>query len=231
MTENVKTIVGEIETQLIADRRDFHRHAEAGWEEFRTASLVARRLSDLGYEVLAGRQVIRDEDRMGLPSAEALEASWQRAVEQGGDREYLDLVRGGFTGVVGILENGDGPTIGIRCDMDSLAMTESRSEAHRPVREGFVSVNENAAHTCGHDAHTSLGLGLAQVLMRLKDSIRGRVKLIFQPAEEGVRGAKSMVWRRCPGRRRLFAGTPRLYRLGVGRDPPEDGRLCSHGKV
>ena len=193
MTESVKAFVDEVEAQLITDRRDFHRHAEAGWEEFRTASLVARRLTDLGYKVSAGRQVIRDEDRMGLPSAKALEASWQRAVEQGGDREYLELVRGGFTGVVGVLENGDGPTVGIRFDMDSLAMTESRSEAHRPVKEGFVSVNENAAHTCGHDAHTALGLGLAQVLMKLKDGIRGRVKLIFQPAEEGVRGAKSMV--------------------------------------
>jgi aminobenzoyl-glutamate utilization protein A len=91
------------------------------------------------------------------------------------------------------MEDGDGPTMGIRFDMDSLAMAESRSEAHRPVREGFVSVNANAAHTCGHDAHTSLGLGLAQVLLKLKDGIQGRVKLIFQPAEEGVRGAKSMV--------------------------------------
>ena len=193
MTESVKEIVAKIETQLVTDRRDFHRYAESGWEEFRTASLVARRLSELGYEVQVGRQVIRDEDRMGLPPAEALEASWQRAVEQGGDPEYLDLVRGGFTGVVGILENGSGPTVGIRCDMDSLAMTESQSKAHRPVQEGCVSLNENAAHTCGHDAHTALGLGLAQVLMTLKDGLQGRVKQIFQPAEEGVRGAKSMV--------------------------------------
>jgi aminobenzoyl-glutamate utilization protein A len=193
MTESTKAIVAKIEAQLIADRRDFHRYAESGWEEFRTASLVARRLSDLGYQVLAGRQVIRDEDRMGLPPAEVLEASWQRAVAQGGDREYLDLLRGGFTGVVGILDHGTGPTVGVRCDMDSLAMAESQSEAHRPVQEGFVSVNENAAHTCGHDAHTALGLGLARVLMTLKSSIQGRVKLIFQPAEEGVRGAKSMV--------------------------------------
>lgn len=193
MTEGMKAIVDEVEAQLIRDRRDFHRYAEAGWEEFRTASLVARRLSDLGYEVSAGRQVIREEDRMGLPSAEALEASWQRAAEQGGDPEYLDAVRGGFTGVVGVLENGDGPTIGIRFDMDSLAMAESRSDDHRPVQEGFVSVNANAAHTCGHDAHTALGLGLARVLVTLKDGLRGRVKLMFQPAEEGVRGAKSMV--------------------------------------
>ena len=139
MTESVNVFINEIEAQLITDRRDFHRYAEAGWEEFRTASLVARGLSDLGYEVSAGRQVTRDEDRMGLPSAEALEASWQRAVEQGGDREFLELVRGGFTGVVGVLENGDGPTVGIRFDMDSLAMTESRSEAHRPVQEGFAA--------------------------------------------------------------------------------------------
>jgi aminobenzoyl-glutamate utilization protein A len=193
MTHSVDAAITEIEAQLIKDRRDFHHYAEAGWQEFRTASLVAKRLCDLGYQVSAGRQVIRDEDRMGLPPTETLEASWHRAVEQGGDRAYLDALRGGFTGVVGLLKNGDGPTVGIRFDMDALAMSESKAKEHRPAAEGFASVNEDAAHTCGHDAHTAIGLGLAQVLVELKDSIQGRLKLIFQPAEEGVRGARSMV--------------------------------------
>jgi aminobenzoyl-glutamate utilization protein A len=180
-------------SKLVTYRRDFHRHAEPGWMEFRTASLVARRLADLGFDVHVGREVICDTARMGLPDPETLETAWERAVAQGGDPAYLEALKGGFTGVVGVLRNGDGPTVGLRFDMDALAMQESTAETHRPAREGFASVNDGAAHACGHDGHTALGLGVAEVLRKLRDTFNGTVKLIFQPAEEGVRGAKSMV--------------------------------------
>jgi aminobenzoyl-glutamate utilization protein A len=130
---------------------------------------------------------------MGLPSPEILKAQWERAVQQGGDREFLERVKGGFTGVVGILENGPGPVVGLRFDMDAVDISESRDSRHRPVREGFVSISDGVAHACGHDGHTAAGLGVAEVLMALRDQIQGTVKLIFQPAEEGVRGAKAMV--------------------------------------
>ncbi len=130
---------------------------------------------------------------MGVPPPEVLEAAWQRAKAQGGDPAYLDAVRGGFTGVVGVLGAGAGPTVGLRFDIDALDLQESRATDHRPVREGFVSINEGAAHACGHDGHAALGLGVAAVLAGLVDELQGTVKLIFQPAEEGVRGAKAMV--------------------------------------
>jgi aminobenzoyl-glutamate utilization protein A len=193
MPEKITEITRAIQDTIIADRRDFHQHAETGWCEFRTASLVARRLLDLGYEGHAGREVLRDEDRMGLPAPEMLEQRWQRALAQGGDAEYLAAVRGGFTGVVGILRGGDGPTVALRFDMDALDLGESQNPDHRPAREGFASVNPEAMHACGHDAHTAIGLGVAEVLMRLRGELRGTVKLVFQPAEEGVRGAKGMV--------------------------------------
>lgn len=189
----VSRIAERIEPQVIAYRRDFHRHAESGWTEFRTASLVARRLAELGYEVQVGGEVVRESERMGLPPPHVLEARWQRAVEQGGDREFLEAVKGGFTGVVGTLRQGEGPTVGIRFDMDAVEMRESESQDHRPVREGFASVNAEAMHACGHDGHTATGLGVAEVLMDLRDQICGTVRLIFQPAEEGVRGARAMV--------------------------------------
>lgn len=193
MIDRLNQIADEIESQIIGYRRDFHKHAESGWTEFRTASLVARRLLDLGYEVQAGREVFEDEERMGLPPPATLERHWQRAAEQGGDAEFLEAMKGGFPGVVGILRHGKGPTVGLRFDMDALDLVESQSPEHRPVREGFVSVNEGASHGCGHDGHTAVGLGIAEVLMRLRDEFHGTVKLIFQPAEEGVRGAKAMV--------------------------------------
>lgn len=179
--------------QVIADRHDFHKYAEAGWTEFRTASLIARRLTELGFAVAAGREVIDAESRMGVPGAEALAAHWERARAQGGDPKFLQAVRGGFTGVVGVLRGGDGPTIGLRFDIDALELQESRDPRHRPMAEGFASINNGVCHACGHDAHAAMGLGVARVLSGLRHALRGTVKLIFQPAEEGVRGAKSMV--------------------------------------
>lgn len=189
----VKQIADEVGPKVDAYRRDFHKYAEFGWTEFRTASLIARRLVELGYMVQAGQPVVRAEDRMGLPPAGVLERCWQRAVAQGGDEEFLQAVKGGFTGVVGSLSNGPGPTVGMRFDIDALQIRESQSPDHRPAREGFASINENAAHACGHDAHAAVGLGVAAVLARMTDQVRGTIRLIFQPAEEGVRGAKAMV--------------------------------------
>ena len=191
--ERVKSAAGRIEPQIIAYRRDLHRYAEPGWVEFRTASLVARRLLDLGYKVALGRDVLDGSSRMGLPTAEYLETHWQRARKQGADPDSIDALRGGFTGVVATLESGEGPTIALRFDMDALDVNEAQTPEHRPFREGFASVNENMMHACGHDAHTAIGLGVAEVLMQVRRSLRGTLKLIFQPAEEGVRGAKAMV--------------------------------------
>ena len=193
MIDRVSKIAEDIGEETIAYRRDVHKHAESGWCEFRTASLVARRLTDLGFEVQAGRQVVSEEERMGLPTPDVLERRWERARDQGGDPEFLKAVRGGFTGVVGTLRCGSGPTVGLRFDMDANDLTESHSPDHRPFREGFASVNEEAMHSCGHDGHVAVGLAVAAVLVALKDHLHGTVKLIFQPAEEGVRGAKSMV--------------------------------------
>jgi len=193
MDDRVGEIADEISEKVVGYRRDFHQFAESGWTEFRTASLVARRLVDLGYEVEAGRGVVREADRMGVPPDDVLETSWERARQQGGDGEFMDLMRGGFTGVVASTGDGRGKTVGMRFDMDALEITEAAGEEHLPAREGFASVNQGVMHACGHDAHTAIGLGVAEILRRMGDSLIGRVKLIFQPAEEGVRGAKSMV--------------------------------------
>ena len=73
-----------------------------------------------------------------------------------------------------------------------IRMLESEESNHIPLKEGFRSVN-NEMHACGHDVHTSIGLGLATLLMENKDELKGTVKILFQPAEEGTRGARSMV--------------------------------------
>lgn len=92
----------------------------------------------------------------------------------------------GKTGVIGLLDNGSDFTLGLRFDMDALPITE---ETDLP----FQSKHSGVMHACGHDGHMSVGLGVAYVLAQLKDRIPGNIKMIFQPAEEGLGGAKAMI--------------------------------------
>lgn len=178
---------------MITLRREFHKYAETGWLEMRTASIIARKLKELGYEVLVGEEVCKSDDRMGVPSDEILEASYERAIKQGADPEFVKATKGGFTGVIGILRCGEGPVIGMRFDIDALGVNESKEDDHIPAKEGFSSVNAGVMHACGHDGHAASGLGVAALLMQIKDHLHGTIKLIFQPGEEGLRGAKSIV--------------------------------------
>src|SRR5665648_438450 len=114
MISDIKRIADEIEDKVISYRRDFHKYAEYGWTEFRTSSLIARRLKNLGFEVKVGREISKEEDRMGLPPKEILDYCWDRALKQGGDEEYLALMKDGFTGVVGIIKNGEGTVKALR---------------------------------------------------------------------------------------------------------------------
>jgi hippurate hydrolase len=132
---------------LTSLRRDLHAHPEIGFEETRTAAIVARILRAAGCEVTEGI---------------------------------------GRTGVVGSLRRGEGPAIGLRADMDALAMTEDAP--HRP----HASRIPGRMHACGHDGHTTLLLGAAQALAHA-GRFAGTVHFIFQPAEEGLGGAQAMV--------------------------------------
>lgn len=191
--ETIKKITEQIEPELIAQRRDFHKYAEPGWLEMRTSSIIARKLTDLGYEVLTGEDVCLKEARMGVPEEAVLEQAYVRAMEQGADSEFLPRTRGGMTGVIGILRCGEGPVMALRFDIDALGVNESDEADHKPAACGFASVNPGVMHACGHDNHATIGLGVAKVLMEIREFLHGTVKLIFQPAEEGVRGALSIV--------------------------------------
>ena len=91
----------------------------------------------------------------------------------------------GGTGVVGILKNGSGPTIGIRADIDALPIKEQNDIEHK-------STHENCMHACGHDGHTSVLLGTAKYLSQ-HQNFSGTIYFIFQPAEEVLGGAKAMI--------------------------------------
>lgn len=129
-------------------RRDFHRHPELGFQEVRTAGIVARELNNLGLEVSTG-------------IAE--------------------------TGVIALLEgNHEGPTVLLRFDMDALPIDEETGA-------DYASKNPGVMHACGHDGHTAIGLTIARLLRDHQQELSGRVKFVFQPAEEGLGGAERMV--------------------------------------
>jgi amidohydrolase len=132
--------------ELVALRRDLHRHPELGFKETRTNAFVTRHLEALGLSprTLAG------------------------------------------TGVTALVEGGNaGKTLMLRADLDALPVQEENDTPYR-------SVNQGVMHACGHDFHTAILLGTAKSLRR-DPPARGRVKLNFQPAEEGLNGAGAMV--------------------------------------
>lgn len=93
----------------------------------------------------------------------------------------------GKTGVVGVLKGKeDGPTVGLRADMDALPMKDAKEKE-------YASKVEGKAHACGHDAHTSILMGVAKLFCEQGSLQRGNIKFIFQPAEEDVGGALSMI--------------------------------------
>lgn len=137
---------------MTAWRRDIHAHPELGFEETRTAALVAKELREAGIEVTEGL---------------------------------------GGTGVVGTLRGkggsgGGNRAIGLRADMDALAMGEVTGLPYASTRPGTM-------HACGHDGHTAMLLGAAKWLARNPDRFSGTVHFIFQPAEEGLGGADRMI--------------------------------------
>ncbi len=103
-------------------------------------------------------------------------------------KEGLEVQTGiAQTGVVGLMKTGAaGKTLLIRSDIDALNIQEDTGLA-------FASKHEGRMHACGHDCHMAMALGAATVLDKIKDRIKGNIKFVFQPAEEGPGGAKPMI--------------------------------------
>lgn len=141
--------IGDFADDLTEIRHDLHAHPELGFEETRTAGIVAAKLREYGV----------DEVHEGI----------------------------GTTGVVGILKGtgGSNRRIGLRADMDALPIDEASGVAYASTAPGKM-------HACGHDGHTTMLLGTARYLAETRD-FDGTVVLIFQPAEEGLGGARRML--------------------------------------
>lgn len=178
---------------LIQWRRDFHQYPEPGWLEFRTSATIANLLEAWGFDLKVGKEIIAGE-RLGLPSQNEIDHFYQAAKLAGVSTKWLEKMEGGYTGVIATLDSGKpGPTIAFRVDIDALPITEASDVAHVPQKRGFRSKIEGYMHACGHDSHITIGLGLAEQLMLHKEKLKGKIKIIFQPAEEGVRGGSAVA--------------------------------------
>ncbi|WP_334191792.1 M20 aminoacylase family protein [Pararhodobacter sp.] len=143
----IPTRIQDFAADLTAIRRDLHEHPELGFQEIRTAGIVAAELERLGIKVTTGI---------------------------------------GKTGVVGVLKGSrPGRTIGLRADMDALPI-------HEQTNLPYASKTPGVMHACGHDAHTTMLLGAARYLAETRD-FAGTAVFIFQPAEEGLGGARAMI--------------------------------------
>lgn len=177
--------------QLVAFRRALHRNAEPAFVEIGTAVRVEQALGGLPIRLLTGKAAQDLSSVVDFPSPETLDEWAARAVDSGLPADRVRYFREHGTALVAdLVGTRPGPRWGLRVDIDALPMRESSDAAHFPVAHGFAATH-GAMHACGHDAHATIGVGL---LHRLADrDFAGSLRILFQPAEEGVRGAQTMI--------------------------------------
>lgn len=205
MDINYQYVTPQLYRRIREYREEFHRYPECGWTEYRTSWRIADRLTELGFEVFIGESVCGSGTGMRIPEEESAQEYERRACKEGVPEEVLAQMRGGRTGVVGVLrgsrkEAGDRDceaesgekaeqVIAFRFDIDALPIQEERTVYNASYR----SLHEGVMHACGHDGHAAVGLGLAEILSQYRNQIAGEIRLIFQPAEEGCRGAAAIA--------------------------------------
>jgi aminobenzoyl-glutamate utilization protein A len=157
--------------------------------------LLVSELERLGVDDLRwGSDLYGEITRLGVPETDIIERFASMAANAGVAKSRLDHMAGGKTGAVATVSGRlPGPVIALRADLDALPITETSSTSHRPVQEGYASMVPGYMHACGHDGHAAILLGLASLLCKERTRIRGEVRLVFPPAEEGTRGAQAFV--------------------------------------
>ncbi len=161
--QDIPSFVNSETPSLLETYKDIHSHPELSHFEARTSHLLADALREAGYTVT---------ERVGkYPD---------------GSQAY---------GVVGILKNGAGPTLMIRADMDALPIVE---ETGVPYASHVTTKNKDGQtvgvmHACGHDVHTTVLIGTARAMAKMKSQWHGTLMLVGQPSEETIDGAKAML--------------------------------------
>ncbi|MFC4907836.1 M20/M25/M40 family metallo-hydrolase [Actinomadura gamaensis] len=182
----IDTAARRLDADLIALRRDIHAHPELAGGESRTSALVAARLRAAGLAVttgVGGHGVVAVLQGTASPG----EDGPRRGAGAGAGRGDGGAGRGtgahasGGDGARRGAGGGAGRTVAYRADMDAVPPDSQIHGGPAP------------AHLCGHDLHTTIGVGVAEVLARLRHRVRGRFVFLFQPGEEALTGARAMI--------------------------------------
>ena len=166
----------EMDAWLRETRRLIHVNPELMFEEHHTSEVVQKHLRETGVEFKAG---VGGDGRSLYMSAEDLDRAGIKPGPATGGTGVLATI----TGTRGA---GPGKTVLLRADMDALPLDEENDVEYR-------SRNPGKMHACGHDLHTTVLMGVAEVLERSKERFDGTVKLMYQPGEEGGGGALAMI--------------------------------------
>lgn len=149
------------------------------FEERRSAIDYLKRAKELAGEITADRRYLHQHPETGCDTPVTRDYIEKRLLDMGCQAAHVG------PGLVATVGQGS-PVILLRADMDALMMTE---ESGLP----FASLNPGKAHCCGHDTHSAMLLGAARMLKENEDSLKGTVKLMFQPGEETGNGAPAMI--------------------------------------
>jgi len=165
---------------------DFGPDSSCIFAYFNTMSLLQQiksRAEEIFDEVVAHRRHIHAHPELSFEEKETARFVQDRLSELG--IPFRENVGG--HGVVGMIEGeSEGPTLALRADMDALPILEANDTPYK-------SKNKGVMHACGHDVHTSSLLGTARILQEHRSKLKGKIKLIFQPAEERFPGGASIM--------------------------------------
>ena len=169
--QRIKELGATYEPEIIAFRRHFHRHPELSAHEVDTSDYICAELDKLGvpYKRIVGSHPKDQRDERDAFIGTGIVATIRGEASGAYDKDGVPVKR-----------------IALRTDMDALPVTE---------RTGleYASENPGVMHACGHDCHMAMMLGTVKMLNEMRDSLKGEVRVIFQPAEEISIGARDMI--------------------------------------
>jgi amidohydrolase len=153
------------------------------------AANVEQMVKDIEPQVIKWRQYLHQNPELSNREFETAKYITKHLESLG-----LEVQTGvAITGVVAVLDSGKlGPVVALRADMDGLPVLEQNDLPWKSTKRGELEGNDvPVMHACGHDTHVAMLMGAAEILVNIKSQLRGKVKFIFQPAEEGApRGEK-----------------------------------------
>ena len=174
---------------------------------------ITGRLEDLYRDIHQHPELSMQEQNTAAKAAQQLSGAGYEVTEGVGN-----------TGVVGVLRNGDGPTVMLRADMDALPVREATGLPYASTATATDADGNEVPvmHACGHDMHVTWLVGATALLAQARDAWRGTLLAIFQPAEETAQGAQAMI---DDG---LFDRFPKPeVILGQHVMPPSSGEICT----